>query len=80
MAAQAPSGDSRVRLGTPDSGRSRVTVQSAFSTSARYVVTKPGFAYRQTAAPSREYTRSQRARVNARAPPGSASGTTATRP
>ncbi|GLW34965.1 hypothetical protein Areg01_79010 [Actinoplanes regularis] len=49
VAAQAPSGESRVRLGTPASGSDRRTAQSAPSTSAWYVVTRPGFEYRQTA-------------------------------
>ncbi|GIF05172.1 hypothetical protein Asi03nite_27100 [Actinoplanes siamensis] len=80
VAAQAPSGESRVRLGTPASGRSRRTRQSASRTAARYVVTKPGSDDMQTASSRCAYTRSQLTGVNARGPPGSASGASATFP
>ncbi|GGR51497.1 hypothetical protein GCM10010168_82940 [Actinoplanes ianthinogenes] len=52
VATHEPSGESRVRLGTPASGSSRRIAQFASSTSAWKVVTKLGFENRQTA-PSR---------------------------
>ena len=80
VAASAPSGDSRARLGSPVSGRSPDGVQSAPSNCARYVLVIPRRAERHTERSTRAYTRSHDAAVSARGPSGAASGTTASRP